>query len=76
MTDRMIVDLFFNRDEGAIRECDAKYGPPLRSFGNRITNDHGTTEECLDDTYMSAWSTIPPKDPGNYLFAFLSKLTT
>jgi RNA polymerase sigma-70 factor (ECF subfamily) len=74
MTDRMIVDLFFSRDESAIRECDTKYGPPLRSFGNRITNDTGITEECLDDTYMSAWSTIPPKDPGNYLFAFLSKL--
>ena len=74
MTDGMIVDLFFDRNELAISECDTKYGTPLRSFGNRITNDEHTTEECVNDTYMSAWLSVPPKDPRDYLFAYLCRL--
>ena len=74
MNDSEIVDLFFIRNEDAIGECDKKYGIPLRSLGNRITNDSGTTEECIDDTYMGAWQTIPPCEPRSYLFAFLSKI--
>ena len=74
MNDSAIVDLFFARDEGAISECDKKYGAPLLIFGNRITNDPHVSDEALSDTYMSAWQTVPPKDPRDYLFAFLSKL--
>lgn len=74
MTDSAIVDLFFARDEEAIRLCDEKYGPPLRSFGRRLTSDEGITEECVDDTYLKTWNTVPPKDPRDYLFAFLSKI--
>ncbi|MBQ9070022.1 MAG: sigma-70 family RNA polymerase sigma factor [Clostridia bacterium] len=74
MTDEKIVDLFFERNEGAIEACDIKYGPSLRSFGNRITSDPHTTEECVDDTYVKTWETVPPKNPRNYLFAYLSKI--
>ena len=74
MTDSKIIDMFFDRNEAAISECDVKYGIPLRRFGNRITNDVGTTEECVDDTYMRAWETIPPKEPRDHLFVFLSKI--
>lgn len=74
MTDGAIIDLFFERNENAIVKCDEKYGAPLRSFGKRITADIHIAEECLDDTYMKTWNTVPPKDPRNYLFAFLSKI--
>ena len=74
MTDNAIVDLFFARDEEAITECDKKYGTPLRSFGARLTNDTYTSEECVNDTYMKTWSTVPPTDPRDYLFAYLSKI--
>ena len=33
MTDSMIIDLFFARDELALSECDKKYGQSLRRFG-------------------------------------------
>jgi RNA polymerase sigma-70 factor (ECF subfamily) len=39
-----------------------------------MTEDSHTTEECVDDTYLKAWQTIPPKEPRSYLFAFLSKI--
>lgn len=70
----MIVDLFFARDERAIAECDQKYGQRLRSFANRIMDDSTSGEECLDDTYMKSWESIPPSEPRNYLYAFLSKI--
>ena len=74
MTDSRIVDLFFERNESAITNCDIKYGKSLRSFGNRMTNDIHSTEECVNDTYMKAWQTVPPHEPRDYLFAFLSKI--
>ena len=74
MTDSAIVDLFFARDEEAIASCDRKYGLSLRSFGKRLTHDVYVTEECVDDTYMKTWSTVPPKDPRDYLFAYLAKI--
>ena len=74
MNDSEIVDLFLIKNENAIKECDQRYGTPLRSLGNRITCDVTATEECIDDTYMSAWQVIPPSDPRGYLFAFLCKI--
>jgi RNA polymerase sigma-70 factor (ECF subfamily) len=74
MTDAAIIELFFERNENAILFCDEKYGARLRSFGKRMTADSEITEECVDDTYVKTWNTVPPKDPRDYLFAFLSKI--
>ena len=74
MTDEKIIQLYFCRDEDALRFLDAKYGARLRAFGNRMTSDKEATEECVDDTYMKSWQTIPPKNPKDKLFAYLSKI--
>ena len=74
MTDSMIVDLFFERNEMAISESDKKYGIRLRSFASRMLGDEGGGEECLDDTYMKSWESIPPEEPRDYLYAYLSKI--
>ena len=74
MTDTMIVDMFFARDELAISSLDNKYGKALRSFGSRMLEDSFTAEECLDDTYMKTWATVPPNEPRNYLFEYVSKI--
>jgi RNA polymerase sigma-70 factor (ECF subfamily) len=70
----MIIDLYFERDERALSECDKKYGISLRTFASRLLGDEGGGEECLDDTYMKSWELIPPSEPRDYLFAFLSKI--
>ena len=74
MTDAAIIELFFERNENAILFCDEKYGARLRSFGKRMTADSEITEECVDDTYVKTWNTVPPSDPREYLFAYLSKI--
>ena len=74
VTDEKIVELFFQRDEAAIESLDTKYGKRLRCFGDRITSDPHTTEECVDDTYMKTWETVPPENPRNYLYGYLAKI--
>lgn len=75
MDDSKIVALYLLRDEAAIRQTEEKYGSRLRSLAFGIVGDSQTAEECENDTYMEAWSTIPPHEPEGYLYAFLARIT-
>ena len=75
MDDDRIVELYLLRDETAIRQTSEKYGNRLRTLAYGIVNDRQTAEECENDTYMEAWNTIPPHEPGSYLYAFLARIT-
>lgn len=55
LDDTKIIDLFFERDETAIRYASEKYGNRLRSLSHSIVKDRQTAEECENDTYMEAW---------------------
>ena len=68
--DKSIIELFFNRDEDAIKEADAVYGARLKRVSYGITGDRRDAEECVNDAYLSAWNKIPPENPSN-LFAYL-----
>lgn len=74
MEDWKIVDLFWKRDEEAIRYTSEKYGNRLRSLSYRIVQDLQTAEECENDTYVEAWNSIPPHSPKEYLYAFLARI--
>lgn len=74
MEDARIIALYWNRDEEAIRETDARYGPYCRTVARRILSDPEDVEECVSDTWMRAWNSIPPQWPGK-LRAFLAKIT-
>ena len=75
MEDNKIVELYFSRDENAIKQSAQKYGRRLQSLSYGIVNDHQTAEECENDTYMQAWNSIPPHNPADYLYAFLARIT-
>lgn len=62
MTDLMIIELYFARDEKAIKETDTKYGKLCFSVANNILCNDEDSEECVNDTYLSVWNTIPPTD--------------
>ncbi len=65
MEDIEIISLYFDRDERAIAETDGKYGLRLRRFAdNMLTREDG--EECVNDTYLSAWNSIPPVRPMHF----------
>lgn len=74
MDDIQIIDLFFERNEQAIKETDIKYGRLCFSVANKILENNEDSEECVNDTYLTAWNKIPPTRP-NYLAAFLCKIT-
>lgn len=71
MDDNQIINLFFQRDEDAIKAVDEKYGSKLNALAANILQSREDGMECVNDTYMKAWNTIPPARP-EYLFAFLA----
>ena len=74
MEDLQIIELYLARDEAAIKETDAKYGKICFQIAHNILNNFDDSEECVNDTYLSAWNQIPPTRP-NYFMAFLCKIT-
>ncbi len=74
MEDREIIELFLRRNERAIEAVSQKYGAYCRVIAVNILGSEQDAAECLNDTWMHAWSSIPPHRPEN-LKAFLGKLT-
>ncbi len=73
MDDLQIIELFFQRDERAIAETQAKYGDLCFHIVYNILNNHEDAEECVNDTYLNVWNTIPPAKPQS-LKAFVCKI--
>lgn len=73
MTDSQIIDLFLKRLEQAITETDYKYGALCFQIASNILDSHEDCEECVNDTYMALWESIPPTIPKS-LKAYTCKL--
>ena len=71
MEDYKIVDLYWAREERAIAETEKKYGRMLHSLSYSLLSSHEDAEECVNDTYLGAWNSMPPSRP-NVLKAFLT----
>lgn len=74
MDDLNIIELYFARDERAIKETDAKYGKLCYRIAYNILNNDEDSEECVNDTYLGVWNAIPPTRPNN-LMAFVCRIT-
>lgn len=74
MDDSRIIELFFERNEAALKEVSKKYGAYCAGIARGILKNSEDAEECLNDTYMSAWDSIPPKRPTS-LGGYLGKIT-
>lgn len=73
MSDEQIVELYWQRDEQAIKQTDIKYKKFLLSVAMNIVHDTCDSEECLNDTYIGAWNSILPARP-TLLQAFLATI--
>lgn len=74
MDDKDIVALYFERDEAAIAESERAYGAYCRAIAMSILDDPSDAEECVNDTWVAAWGSMPPKRP-SILRTYLGKLT-
>ncbi len=73
MNDQDIINLYFARDEQAIRETDNKYGNLCMQISMNVLASKPDAEECVSDTYLKTWNSIPPTRP-NSLCAFVCKI--
>ncbi len=74
LSDSQIVDLYWQRNEDAIRETDKQYGDLLFRVAYNILQDTQDSEECKNDAYFKAWNSIPPARPV-HLAAFVAEIS-
>jgi DNA-directed RNA polymerase specialized sigma24 family protein len=74
LDDADIVELYWQRDESAIRKTETKYGQYCFSIAFNILSDTEDSKECVNDTWLRAWNAIPPSRPDR-LRIFLAKIT-
>lgn len=63
MDDTAIIHLFQERSQQAIAELSQKYGKLCQSLSRRILNNEEDAKECVNDTWLGAWNSIPPQTP-------------
>ncbi len=73
MEDYAIVMLYWERNERAIAETSKKYGEMLRHISENILSSRQDAEECVSDSYMAAWNSMPVNRP-SYLGGYMAKI--
>lgn len=73
MEDAQLIALYFARNEAAIKETASNYGNKLDQLSFGILKNREDAKECVNDTYLKVWETIPPEEP-TYFYAFIAKI--
>lgn len=74
MKDHEIINLYWERKEKAISATAEKYGKYCHTISYNILHCNEDAEECVNDTYLGAWKSMPPQRP-ECLSAYLGKIT-
>ena len=74
MEDMQIISLYFARNQEAVKETEKEYGAYCFCIAENILHNQQDAEECVSDTWLKAWHTIPPNRPAR-LKLFLGKIT-
>ncbi len=74
MKDMALVELYWSRNEDAIRLTAERYEHYCLTVATNITGNREDAEECVNDTWLRAWNSIPPARPDD-LRAYLAKIT-
>lgn len=61
--DKRILKLLWDRQERGLEEMAAAYGQRLYGIAYNILGNRHDAEECVNDTYLALWNTIPPQRP-------------
>lgn len=78
MEDAKIVELYCGGSESAISESEKKYGEAIKRLSFGITDSMEDAAECLNDTLLAAWKTVPQVKTahlGSYLFKIARNLS-
>ena len=72
--DGAIIDLLFERSEQAITELERAYGAAVRKTAANLLHCRQDAEECVNDTWLGVWNSIPPHRP-HPLVSYVCKIT-
>ena len=73
-TDRHIIDRLFARSEEGLALLQTHYGKLCHRIALNLLGNREDAEECVNDTYLAVWNTIPPNRPAS-LMAYVGKVT-
>lgn len=73
MEDAGIIALYWARNTRAIDESQRKYGTFCTRLSENILSSREDAEECVSDTWLRAWDTMPPQKPRS-LRAYLGRI--
>lgn len=74
MEDENIIKLLLERSEQALLALAEKYERLCHRIAWNILNNEQDAEECVNDTYLGVWNTVPPQQP-NPLQPYVCKIT-
>ena len=74
MQDNDLIAMYFARDERAATESDRKFGGYCYTVAYNILGNAQDAEECVNDTLVRLWESIPPARPDN-LYAYTAAIT-
>lgn len=63
MEEKEILSLLWQRHEEAITALQALYGHRLQRLARNLLPTDTDAQECVNDTYLALWNTIPPQRP-------------
>ncbi len=72
--DEQIIEMYWQRNEGAIKKTDEKYGKMIFRIAYNILYDTADCDECKNDTYLRIWDSIPPTRPSAFA-PYISRIT-
>lgn len=72
--DQQMIDAVYNRSEQGLNDMARTYGSLLYTVSMNLLQNAEDAEECVNDTWLKVWNTIPPYRP-TYLRSFLCKIT-
>lgn len=61
--DEKIIKLLFERSESALEQITGLYGRLIKSIAFNLFKSDTAAEECLNDTLLDIWNSIPPEKP-------------
>ena len=63
MEDHQILELLWQRSEGAIPALAQEFGHLIYRIAHNLLGSPRDAEECVNDTYLAVWNSIPPRRP-------------
>ena len=63
MEQKEMIRLLFDRDESVLTHIQRELGNLIKGVAYNLLRNDSVAEECLNDTLMDIWDTIPPENP-------------